>query len=467
MLTMLEKETLQIDISLLKDTHRVLLAVSGGADSVAMAHALVNLKKESHLPCAFVIGHVNHQLRGGHSDTDECFVQSLALLLGIPVVTKSVDVKGYAKEHKLSIETAGRQLRMQILAGMAENNECDCVATAHHKDDQAETLIHRLMRGTGYRGLCGIRPVSQVYGSTFIRPMLKVRRSEIMEYCRKNGLDWREDATNRNVNFTRNRIRHQLLPSLNSDTIVERLSVLSKKSRELLHKTEAQAESILSQGHFDKLKKEFAIKQDVLQECSPLVFYECVRQGLLIPGAGLRHYTQAHFESICEMARQSQAKADFPDAIEVNVRNGSLVIRKKTGFAASPQEPVTLDVGRTVRYGPWKISSRLLDRTDTNFNQFLREKDRFVEWFDQDTICGPIIIRPRQDGDRFHPVGSKGEKKVARFLQDGQLDQSIRQEAFMIADSQKILWVAPLRMAEQAKISPMTRQILEIHVQEK
>jgi len=204
---------------------RVLLAVSGGADSVAMAHVLHRLAQEGGLSCNFVIGHVNHCLRGAESDADETFVRRFGQSLGVPVISQRVDVKAYAAEHKLSIETAGRVLRLQTLAQMADQNGCGCIATAHHKDDLAETMIHRLMRGTGFRGLCGIWPVSEVYGAEFVRPMLGVRRDEIIQYCKDNSIQWRQDASNENTAFTRNRIRHRLLPVLKdeSDVIVDKL----------------------------------------------------------------------------------------------------------------------------------------------------------------------------------------------------------------------------------------------------
>ena len=241
-----ERNTLHLDISLLKDARKVLLAVSGGADSVAMVHVLNELKQRGQLSCDFMVGHVNHCLRGAESDADEAFVRALAESLAIPVVTQAVDVKAYAKEHKLSIETAGRKMRIQALGEMAEKYNCQVIATAHHADDQAETLIHRLMRGAGYRGLCGIKPVSSLSGEIYIRPMLGIRRSEIIEYCKANSIKWREDASNTNPAFTRNRIRHRLLPSLqDGDDLVGVLNELAVAAQNLQQRIDGILEEVI------------------------------------------------------------------------------------------------------------------------------------------------------------------------------------------------------------------------------
>ena len=443
--------------------NRVLLAVSGGADSVVMAHALHRLRQQGRLQCDLVIAHVNHGLRGADSDGDEVFARELGRQLRIEVVTVSVPVREYAEQNKLSIETAGRILRLKMLAAIAQEKKCGVIATAHHKDDLAETMVHRLMRGTGFRGLCGIRPASVVYGATFIRPMLNVRRCEIIQYADDNKLTWRQDASNSNVDFTRNRIRHQLLPVLKteSDAIVDRLSVLSEKSRGFLLDTQKQAESILTKGRLDPVKGEFVLEQALLGGCPPWVFYEVVRGVLTGLQVGLRNYKQEHFNLIGQLLQQKKAKADFPNGVEVVVENGRFQVRSKPD-AVEAIQPCILKIGQVVQFGPWTITSRLLKREEIDLEHFLKTKDAFVEWFDADKISGEIEIRQRQNGDRFWPIGAKGEKKAGRFLMDAGLDAEIRQQSFIMTDAEKILWLAPVRMSEQAKVTEQTANVLEV-----
>jgi tRNA(Ile)-lysidine synthase len=451
---------------LFKGLDRILLAVSGGADSVAMTVVLCRLRQQGLLSCDFVIGHVNHGLRGAESDADEAFVKEVGQSLQISVLSQAIDVQTYAAQHKLSIETAGRTLRLKTLAAMACQNGCDVIATAHHRDDQAETLVHRLIRGTGFRGLCGIWPVSEVYGAKFIRPMLGIRRTEIIRYCTENGLLWREDTSNRVVDFTRNRIRHQILPELenNSDAIVERLSVLSIESRRFLRRVEEQAQLILEKGRFDRANNRFVIEQGLLRDCQPWVFYEVIRQVMVSLNIGLRDYKEKHFDAIRRLIEQKRVKTGFPGGVEIIAEKRNIFVQLKSSPRIPPQKPIILKIGQTVQFGQWRISSRLLNKSEVNLEEFRKTKDSFVEWFEADKITGHLEIRLRQKGDQFWPIGAKSQKKVARFLIDSGLEANIKESVFIVKDAEKILWLAPIRMSQHAKVTGKTQKILEIQL---
>lgn len=216
---------------------KVLLAVSGGADSTALLHVLAALRFDEahHRWLDICCAHINHQLRGDEAQRDEDFVIEQCRKLKVPVVTVKIDVRDYAKKSKLSIETAARILRIRNLVDIAKSQNCSCIATAHHKNDNAETIIDRLIRGTGLRGLCGIWPAKKFTdGITFIRPLLCAARDEIIQYLNICNLNWCTDRTNADFAYRRNFIRHRLLPALqknSADDIVENLAVLSKASR--------------------------------------------------------------------------------------------------------------------------------------------------------------------------------------------------------------------------------------------
>jgi len=191
---------------------RILLAVSGGADSTALLHILMALKAQGRIKADLVCAHINHQLRGPASEADEQFVVAEAKRLGLPVVTRAVDVRAHARKLRLSLETAARQLRLASLAEIARERECAWLGTGHQKNDNAETVLQRLLRGTGFRGLAGIWPVRRFADLQLASPLLCATRAEIVQYLQRRALPWREDATNVDVAYTRNRIRHQLLP---------------------------------------------------------------------------------------------------------------------------------------------------------------------------------------------------------------------------------------------------------------
>lgn len=446
---------------LIRQGSRLLLAVSGGADSVAMAAVLCRLRDKGRLRCDLVIGHVNHCLRGSESDGDEEFVRRFSAALGLTAAVKRVNVRAYAAAEKLSIETAARCLRLQSLAAMAKEYRCDAVAAAHHKDDSAETVIHRLMRGTGFRGLCGIQPASEIFGVLFIRPMLNVRRREILQYCSCRHLAWREDATNRDTAFTRNKIRLWLMPALEKCQITERLSALSSKSRLLLQRTEQQAQSVLEQGRWDK--GVFTIEQTRLQSCPPWVMHELLRRLPVQFGIGLRDYSREHFEIMRRLADAKKGKVELPGGAEASVEKGLFFfcVPKQGRFA--PAQTV-LPVGETIEWDQWRISSRLFNRAQADCQLFFKSKDANTEWFDADKIKGPITIRSKRQGDRFWPIGAKREQKAARFLLKSGMNSIDRRNTFVIADTEKILWIVPVRASEQTKITQQTTNILEICV---
>ncbi len=231
---------------LLPGGSKFLLAVSGGADSVALLKILVSLKLSGRINNDFHIAHINHQLRGQKSLNDEKYVKTLAEKHNLSVTIEQIDVKNYAKENKLSIETAARNLRLEKLAAIAQKNGCSCIVTAHQKNDNAETMIHRLLRGTGFKGLAGIRPKSVINGTIFIRPLLCLSRKEIEDYLVSQNIHWQTDHTNLDCRFTRNRIRHRFLPMLQRqsfDDLVELLFILSQKSFSFSEKVEKQTEA--------------------------------------------------------------------------------------------------------------------------------------------------------------------------------------------------------------------------------
>jgi tRNA(Ile)-lysidine synthase len=198
----------------------LLVAISGGADSVALLHLLLARQQRLGAPYHLFCGHVNHQLRGAVSDAVQLFVEDLAARYGLPILTQRVDVKGYAKTNRLSIETAGRHLRLAALEAMARQAGCQAIATGHHKDDLAETLLMRLLRGTAFSGLVGIHPVAQRNGLQWIRPLLTARRRDITAYCMEHNLTGARPKQRRR-GLPPQLVRHRLLPCLQEQTCTD------------------------------------------------------------------------------------------------------------------------------------------------------------------------------------------------------------------------------------------------------
>jgi len=450
---------------------RILLAVSGGADSTALMYVMAALKREKVLRADTVCAHINHQLRGTDAELDEAFVTAQAAELNLSITTKRLDVRGYAHRNKLSIETAGRELRIESLTAIAKANNCSRIATAHQKNDNAETVLHRLLRGTGFRGLGGIRPV-RIFADDirFVRPLLCVRRDEIIEYLEERNIKWREDHTNADCTYRRNFIRHRLLPALQKESrgcIVEQLSELAESSREFYRLVCGRAEKMWPElADCGGERVELNLKR-FLPEPEP-VKVELVRRSLRAVGSGEIDLRQQHYEKILQLAEQKvgNKKIELPDGFVAGFEYGKVIFsrQKDRQPKRQPSDSVELKVPGQTRFEDYLIEAVILEGKGCDVEKFKAEKPQFVEWFDFDKVKLPISVRFRKGGERFWPLGAAGEKKLGKFLTAARVPQEIRRKVLIISDSEKIIWVRPIRMSEQARITDGTRKILQLQI---
>jgi len=448
---------------------RLLLAVSGGADSMAMLEALQCLQKAGVLRMELAVGHVNHQLRGAASDDDERFVEDEAGRRGLAFFSRAADASGYARRHRLSVETAARILRLRLLAETARCWQADAVATAHQQDDQMETLIFRLLRGTSFRGLCGIRPSVRLEGVRFVRPMLSVSRERILDYCREKHLGWREDATNIDCGFARNRIRHRMLPFLYRQAgrqMEAELLRLAERCQSLFETVEQQAQERFALAVLFEVEERVDLNRSVLEDCSPFVLGEIIRRCLLHLKVGLRDYTARHYQTVIEGIYQGRQRCVvLPGEIECLVNEKTLTFcRRKESAEPSEPEPMVLPVGQTCQFGPWRIRSAVVEKIVDGWQRPPAGAKQWTEYLDADKVRGPVRVRMRRPADRFVPLGMSRPKKVGKFLTAVQADEALKKGVFVVEDAEKILWVAPLRISEEVKIDEQTGKILQLSV---
>jgi tRNA(Ile)-lysidine synthase len=305
--------------ALLRTADKVLLAVSGGADSTVLLHLMCALKAMGVVNIELICAHLNHQLRGSEGDADEDFVIRQASGLNVPVITRRFDVRSFAGKNKLSIETAARELRIKNLLDIAKANGCDLIATGHQKNDNAETILQRLSRGTGFRGLGGIWPRRTFNGGIeFIRPLLCVRRAEIVDYLSQKSIKWRTDRTNIECSYRRNYIRHRLLPALqkqSSDSLVEELSELACAARRfysLICDCADETWPKLANSSNEKVMLDLRM----FSTQHPAVKVELIRRSLAAVGCGERDLAQKHYKRILQLAERnvSDNGLDLPGA---------------------------------------------------------------------------------------------------------------------------------------------------------
>lgn len=456
---------------LLDSAPKVVLAVSGGADSTALLYAMQALKAENVFRAQLLCAHINHQLRGAEADSDEEFIAAEITTLKLHGVTKRVDVRGFARDHKLSIETAARHCRMKALMDIAKANECDRIATAHQKNDNAETVLHRLVRGTGFRGLGGIWP-KRLFAEevTFIRPMLCVTREEVIEYLQARHLTWRRDRTNVDCAYKRNFIRRRLLPTLQRDCrdpVVETLSELAWSAHQCYGRICKHADEVWPRlAECTDEKTTLDLKKFNTQP-QP-VKIELIRRSLTHIGCGQRDLTRRHYERIVQFAGQNVTgkRIELPDGFVAQRQYGHMIFSPNVQASGrvdlSPQ--VELNIPGRIAYGKYMIEAFISTVEQNAIEKLITTRTNYVECFDLEKVKLPLSVRFRQSGDRFVPLGLGAEKKVGKFLTAQRVPREIREKVFLITDREKIIWVWPIRISERAKVTPVTRQILQLQI---
>jgi tRNA(Ile)-lysidine synthase len=442
---------------------KILVAVSGGADSVAMLHILCTLRQA--LNFEIICAHINHQLRDKDSDADEQFTAKLCDKLNVPFFAERIDVKVYAAQKKLSIETAARQLRLDALVRIARRTSCQYIATAHHKDDQAETILFRLLRGTAFPGLAGIRPVIERAGLQWIRPMLHLRRTDIESYCRQNNLSWREDASNAETYFRRNWVRHRLLPAMQQNSendLTEKLAVLAQSALSLQQQVETAANKI-SQLKIENRK--LSISSSAIKQTGPFVVGEILRTALNQLNCGLRDISLSHYQQFFRLLDKTRAVLELPGGCIIRKKNDTLTFEiAGTLPDVEINPPVEIPAEGTTQFGNWRIQTRRIQITQNDLEAFQKQRDNSKQWFDCKQIQSPLIVRDKQPKDEFIPFGRKTPKKITRFLTDSQIDSKQKESCFVIEDKTAVLWLTPVRRSARAAVAADTIDVLEISI---
>ncbi len=454
---------------------RILLAISGGADSIALLHILMALKAQGWIEADLVCAHINHQLRGPASDADEQFVVAQANLLGLPVVARAVEVRAHARRHRLSLETAARQLRLASLAEIARHRECTWIGTGHQKNDNAETVLQRLLRGTGFRGLAGIWPARQLDDLRLASPLLCATRTEIGQYLKRRALPWREDATNVDVAYTRNYIRHRLLPLLQQEargSLVDELSELATSARRLYVRIEREAEEAWA-SLATCAAGNVILNASGLASLPEPVAIELIRKAVVGLGGDNSDWASPHYRSILQLARRSIGgkRASLPGGLTAQREQTQIILstaepRKvcRVGLAPPSPAPTVLAVPGKTQFAGEEIEASILQRGEVDAAELSSDKSPFTEYFDLDRVKLPIVVRTRRPGDRFQPLGMAGEKKVGKFLTTAKMPRDLRERILILADREKIVWVYPVRISEQAKITDRTRHVLQLTI---
>ena len=447
---------------LVSSRHCLLIAVSGGADSVCLLHILVKFREE--LGVRLHIAHLNHQLRGAESEADAHYVADLACRFEISATIEQRDVKAYQAQQRVSLEEAAREVRYTFLAQIAKSVGANRVAVGHTAGDHIETILMHLIRGTGTRGLRGLQSSSlwQSSGSSLIivRPLLLVGRQEAADYCQDHQLIPRLDVSNLSLAPLRNRIRHQLIPLLESynpgvaEALLrtariagDNITFFDEKIDRLWGKIVQKQGSTITLDKQGFLRLPSALKRYLLRR---------VMGDLL---GNLKDIEMRHIEAIMDaLTKSAGKKLSLPGSLIFAIEyNQYLIGSDQAALSPFPilgaEFPVKLS-GETVLSG-WHIKATIISREQ------MPEKDEgFTAYFDRAKTGDKLLVRPRQPGDRFQPLGMSQPKKLGEFMIDAKIPSAWRQRIPIVYTPQHILWVVGWRIDERVKVTQNTKQVL-------
>lgn len=437
---------------------RILAGVSGGADSVCLLMVLLELQKRMKFEIQVV--HVEHGIRGQESLQDAEYVRKLCEQYQVPFLCVSCDIPQMARERKLSTEEAGRLARYEIFEETAREWAADHIAVAHNKNDQAETILWNLARGSGLDGAAGIRPVR----GKIIRPLLECGREEIEAYLRQKGIVWREDATNQGLDYTRNIIRNQILPEmaekLNEKT-ADHLAVFGtemRRTEEFLQRLLKTACEKMTEIQPGKVRIEIAsfLREDVfLRE---RVIRTCLKEA----GCSLKDMRREHVERVVKLAEmQSGRRVELPGGWEARRSFEYLTVEKASVQEIKSLEEICLKIpGKTeTPYGTFET------RIFLNENQTIPEK-KYTKWLSYDKINADIWLRSRKSGDYLTVNRQGGRKKLKSYFTEEKIPVEERRRTVVAACGSEVLWVVGHRISEAYKVEKNTREILEITYKE-
>ncbi len=431
----------------------VVVAVSGGPDSVCLLHILYTLRKT--LDAALFVAHFDHGLRPDEDEDETAFVESMADSLGLPFVTR----KGNLRPGK-SLEERARKERYAFLEEARQGFSAGKIALGHQRNDQAETVLMRVLRGSGLAGLSGIRPIRD---AIFIRPLLELRRSEIEVYIGERKLPFKSDPTNLESRFLRNRIRLDLLPKLREyqPRVVDILSMTADRLRADHEYLEGIAGAWVKKEATSPSDDQVAIGVNTFRKLENAIRNRVIRH--CVGGAGENPdgltYRQISAIDRLALAKRPQAEIHLPGGLRVRRTYDHMVFSR-----FSPEEPsdYLCDLQGPGRFFIQGVGSSVLVERLSDENLIIREDTPWTACFDAGKITFPLTLRNFRPGDRFVPLGMTGHKKLKNFFVDLKIPSRVRARTPILACGNRIIWVCGLRMDDRFKVSEKTREILKV-----
>lgn len=445
---------------LIPENSTVIAGVSGGVDSMVMLQCLLEYRKEKNI--RLIATHLNHQLRGPAADQDERTVRDFCREKDCEFVSKTVDIKKLAQAQRVSLEMAGRDARYRFFQEISNTDPDALIATAHTADDQVETVLYRIFKGTGINGLRGIR----VKRGNIIRPLLFARKADIYSYAEENGIPFSEDHTNRDTTIPRNYIRHTLIPSLKSKinpSLEHAILHLSEIFSDLDRLNKNSAQEAWEQCLIRRTATEIALDIPHLKKYLNTVIFEVIRESVNRLHSEATDLNYNIMENIVRLMHSGQTGSQQKITADITafLNRNELILRRNdipswTEFAITP--------GQSYSNNFFDFSTAVL-----NIDDFKPDKeDKNTEYVDLDKVAGSqLFLRPWRNADRITPLGSSHSKKISDVFVDQKVPLHKKKQIPLLLCGESIVWVCGCKLSDLYKVDSNTKHILKLSYKEK
>lgn len=458
---MIEKVRSTIEkYNLLEKGERVVVALSGGPDSTVLLDVLALVAQEVDL--SLIIAHFNHGLRGAESDEDEIFSRNLSGKRGFVFVSGKMDQK--KKGKGFSPEDFYRRERYKFLNKVAEEYQAQKIALGHNMQDQAETVLLNLLRGSGLEGLKGFLPIRE---GRYIRPLIEISRQEIISFLIKEGIPCRQDSSNENKRYLRNQIRLELLPYLKekfNPKIEENLAQMAEILRPEDEFIRQYVNNTLNLPFIRRQKNQILLKIEDINKLNPAIRWRLLKILLESFNPAKNGFSFIHIKSLDNLAKKCKSgkRVVLPSGIEARCEYEDLILERKKDVFKQVEYEYTMNIP-----GSLYIKERNL-----TIHSEITTKEEFVSsskneiYLDLDKIQQPLIIRNRRDGDWFQPLGMQGSQKIKNLFIDHKIPRCKRNEIILFVDRISVIWIENMHLNDRVKITAETKNVLRLDIVE-
>ncbi|HBH87788.1 MAG TPA: tRNA lysidine(34) synthetase TilS [Syntrophaceae bacterium] len=450
---------------MLKKGECIIVAVSGGPDSIALLKVLALISEEYEI--TLITAHLNHGLRK-EADYDEQLVLRISREMEITSESRKVHINSFRQETGRSIEDISREVRYQFLNDVAKKYHANKIALGHNLNDQIETVLMNVLRGSGSEGLKGMLPIRD---SLYIRPLLGISRKKILSFIESHKIQYVTDASNTENLYLRNRIRNSLIPQLKkyNPNLEENLKNMAEIMRLEDDYMKTVSRAIISDWKIKADSSDISISISELRKHHEAVQNQVIKGLLRQSTPGGQGIGYAHIKAVTDLysSEHPSGYRNLPHGIMVRREYDSLIISK--GMKA--KRKITRDIFDNMHYevtfpGSVKIAElgKTLQSEFVKQPEDLRAVTQNVVFMDYDTVVPPVIIRTIKPGDRIQPLGMQGEKKIKSYFIDEKVPIDVRKQTLLLLDQKSVIWIVGRRLSERVKISEETRRVLKVEI---